>query len=925
MPASVVSACGNFGIVGSSSGLVQSFNMQSGMARTYYEIPKNPPSGSSKWRGAKTGSVTGLATDGLNKTLIVSTMDGKLYFFDFHSGELFKDFALPSSIVTITLQRDSGLLAAICDDLVVRIVDVETRRVVRELRGFKGRILDSTFSPDSRWLVATSLDSIIRTFDIPSGRLIDGFKTPSVATSVSFSPTGDFLATSHVDSVGIFLWANRAQYSEIFFKSVKEEEIEELGMPSVQGLAEEDSVEALHSLIAVDSQDVYTTPAQLDEELMTLTLLPRSKWQTLLNIEIIQQRNKPKEPPKPPEQAPFFLPSLPGVDHRLDMAKHLTEEPSRNTKKLKTSTQTIQTEFGLKLGEEENDGNYEDFFVYVKKLSPAALDAELRTLSTWQDLMLCTTALRRRLESHRDFEAVQTLLKVFFRIHGEAFVENEDLGESLESLLEVQRKESLRLLDLVSSALGTLSFIVMATLNAPKDLEGLRSLLKNATKVKVAGIDIDGVFRGKYMSKDKFLGAANGGFGFCSVVFGWDINDMVYPKELLISNRANGYRDLLAIVDLSTYRTIPWEDDVPFFLVSFTDPDTRQPICCCPRSTLSKAVEKADQHGWKAMAGVEYEYFQFKETPQSAAEKHFVNLNALTPGMHGYSMLRTTLNKDYFNALYDQSLKFGIDIEGHHTETGPGVFESALAYTSALRMADNASLFKLLAKSIGMKHGIIPSFMAKPYGNLPGTSGHIHVSLRSKDGRNIFALGEEEIKAGGRKNAANDDTKYISEEAEQFLAGILDGLVDVVPLSFWAPNAVTYGYDSRAASIRIISPPSVPPSATRFEVRVPGADMQPHLALSAIFLLGLRGIERKLSIDLPPVSQITTVEQRKAVRKLNTSLEGATTQMMREGSVAREILGDDFVEHFGGTREHEVNLWNSAVTNWEVERYLELV
>lgn len=95
--------------------------------------------------------------------------------------------------------------------------------------------------------------------------------------------------------------------------------------------------------------------------------------------------------------------------------------------------------------------------------------------------------------------------------------------------------------------------------------------------------------------------------------------------------------------------------------------------------------------------------------------------------------------------------------------------------------------------------------------------------------------------------------------------------------------------------------------------------MQPHLALSAIFLLGLRGIEKKLCVSLPPVSEITTPEQRKAVKKLNTSLERATTQMMREGSIAREILGDDFVEHFGGTREHEVNLWNSAVTNWERE------
>jgi len=337
---------------------------------------------------------------------------------------------------------------------------------------------------------------------------------------------------------------------------------------------------------------------------------------------------------------------------------------------------------------------------------------------------------------------------------------------------------------------------------------------------------------------------------------------------------------------------------------------------------------------------VEYEYFQFKETPQSAADKNFTNLKALTPGMHGYSLLRTTLNKDYFNALFDESVKFGIGVESHHTETGPGVFETALAYTSALRVADNASLFKLTAKSIGMQHGIIPSFMAKPYGNLPGTSGHLHVSLRSKAGKNIFAVSESEMETGGRENAQNDETKFISQEAEWFLAGLLEGLPDIVPLfvptingykrlvggeSFWAPNAVTYGYDSRAASIRIISPPSCPPSATRFEVRVPGADVQAHLALSAIFLLGLRGIEKKLPITLRPLSQITTPEDKKAVKKLSTSLEGATAQMMRKGSIAREVFGDEFVDHYGGTREHEVMLWNSAVTNWELERYLELI
>jgi len=348
---------------------------------------------------------------------------------------------------------------------------------------------------------------------------------------------------------------------------------------------------------------------------------------------------------------------------------------------------------------------------------------------------------------------------------------------------------------------------------------------------------------------------------------------------------------------------------------------------------IKKAMNQASDKGWECMAGTEYEYFNFKETPQTLADKNFTQLSPMTTGMHGYSMLRTTLNQDYFTSLFDESAKFGVDIEAHHTETGPGVFETALAYTSATRMADNAILFKFLAKSIGMKMGILPSFMAKPWGGLPGCSGHIHVSLRNLEGKNIFAHSGK----GARENAANADTRFISQEGEWFLAGVLDGLPDVMPLlvptingykrlaggeSFWAPNAITYGYDSRAASIRIISPPSVPPAATRFEIRVPGADMNPYFAFSAILLLGLRGIENKIALPCPPMSDPSVTKE--TVTKLPMSLEAATERMMRPGSVARKILGNDFVDHFGGTRLHEVALWNEAVTNWEVERYFEL-
>ncbi|CAL1705171.1 unnamed protein product [Somion occarium] len=476
---------------------------------------------------------------------------------------------------------------------------------------------------------------------------------------------------------------------------------------------------------------------------------------------------------------------------------------------------------------------------------------------------------------------------------------------------------------------------VSPTQAAPQSLEQLKDLLKYDIKVKVAGIDVDGVLRGKFMAKDKFLSAVSGnGFGFCSVIFGWDIHDQVYSRELLISNKTNGYRDLLAVIDLFTFRRIPWENNVPFFLVHFLDPDTKEPICADPRGVLKAVAERAQSNGWNCIAGCEYEYFQFKETPESLAEKKFMSLQPLTSGMHGYSLLRTQLNNDYFHELFDETYKFEVPLEGHHTETGPGVYETALAYTTALRMADNAILFKYAAKSIGMKHGITPSFMAKPWGNLPGCSGHIHVSLRTKEGKALFALSSSELDSG-RVGAAYPDTKYLSQEGEWFLAGVLHGLPDIMPMlvptingykrlvggeAFWAPNAVTYGYDSRAASIRIISPPSVPPEATRLEVRVPGADMNPYFAMSAIFALGIRGIKQKLSLPCPPISQMTQEDKETGkVQMLPASLETATERMMRPDSIARdpEVLGDELVEHFGGTRQHEIKLWNEAVTNWE--------
>lgn len=239
-------------------------------------------------------------------------------------------------------------------------------------------------------------------------------------------------------------------------------------------------------------------------------------------------------------------------------------------------------------------------------------------------------------------------------------------------------------------------------------------------------------------------------------------------------------------------------------------------------------------------------------------------------------------------------------------------------------MADRAALFKLTVKSLGIQYGITPCFMAKPRQGLPGNSGHMHISLVDKSGKNLFARESED------KDAKYSDIRFMSDIGRQFLAGVLDGLADVMPIiaptvnsykrlveNFWAPVTVSWGLEHRAASVRLITPPTGSAKATRLEIRVPGADANPHLVLSAILALGWRGVEKKLEIPVPPLSKGEEVGGKSDQgQRLAKSLKEATTQMARKDSVAREVFGDEFVEHYCGTREHECRLWDEAVTDW---------
>ncbi|ORX58325.1 WD40 repeat-like protein [Hesseltinella vesiculosa] len=440
-----ISACGNFGLLGNSSGQVDVFNMQSGAFRRTFggaDGHKKP--------------VTGLAMDAITRYLISSSVDRTVKIWDFKTAQLLETITLDAPVVMIRYLRDNDLLAVVCDDLGIRIIDVETYKIVREFWGHRNRITDMTFSPDGRWLVTSSLDATVRTWDLPTGTLVDMFKVENVVTSLTFAPSGEFLATAHVDNVGIFLWANRCQFANVSLHSISvDEEAQVLSLPSLATDQSDDEQES--DTDTSDGFDNESEKDQLTKDMITLSLEPRSKWQNLLHLETIKQRNKPKEAPKAPEQAPFFLPTVAGAKPSFaqDDGRQVTSANADHSKRLQFNELVTETEFSRLL--------LSEFVDYAKTLHPANLDLELRTLTIDPELTtinLFLEALLFMLQTRKNFELVQAWCHAFLAIHGDLMVANHDnpLHTKLQDILKLQENEFGRLSEQIHYGLCVIDF-----------------------------------------------------------------------------------------------------------------------------------------------------------------------------------------------------------------------------------------------------------------------------------------------------------------------------------------------------------------------------------------------------------------------------------------------------------------------------------
>lgn len=435
--------------------------------------------------------------------------------------------------------------------------------------------------------------------------------------------------------------------------------------------------------------------------------------------------------------------------------------------------------------------------------------------------------------------------------------------------------------------------------------------------VKIGGPDYDGVYRGKRLPADVFLDGLEHGFAQGDVLFGWDIAEQLVPG-LRFTNWESGYADLRMVPDLATFRPVPWEERAATVICDFMT-DGGEPVAVAPRHVLRRVLERAAAMGYRAELALELEFRIWREDQRSLREKRWRDLTPLSPTTSCYSLHRSTGDEFIVGKLRRMMDAHGVLIEGYNREHGEGMYEMNLRHATGMEAADRALLFRSGVKELCLLEGLTASFMAKPFADEDGNSGHLHQSLWNPHGQNVF------FDPAGEHHLATLFHSYI--------AGVLYTLPEFFALyapninsykryvaGSWAPTVAAWGIETRTPSLRAITGSA---GTTRLENRVPGSDVNPYLAMAATLAGGLIGIAERLAPPPPIRANAYTLPEDIAPR-LPRTLDEAITRF-EQSALAREWFGDLFVDDFVTMRRWELQQYQAVVTEWERNRYFEMI
>lgn len=451
--ACAISACGNFAVLGTAGGWIERFNLQSGISRgSYVDL-------SERRSCAHDGEVVGVACDSTNTLMISAGYHGDIKVWDFKGRELKSRWEIGCAVVKIVYHRSNGLLATATDDLVIRLFDVVALRMVRKFEGHIDRVTDLCFSEDGKWLLTSSMDGTLRIWDVILARQIDAIHVDVSVTALSLSPNMDVLATTHVDQNGVYLWVNQTMFSgsSNIDSYASGKEVVSVKLPSVSSTEGSHKDSEKPDLNHLQFRDDFQNPHFHEKipDLVTLSLLPKSQWQSLINLDIIKIRNKPIEPPKKAEKAPFFLPSVPTLSGQIvfEPSEISSEKRVAEGDELENSRSDLpQSQFLQLLQSSAVKNSFSVFTDYIKSLSPSTLDVELRMLQIIDDdneqepdtrpdlfpIELLLDYFIHEISCRNNFEFIQAVIRLFLKIHGETIRRQSNLQDKAKKLLEVQ-------------------------------------------------------------------------------------------------------------------------------------------------------------------------------------------------------------------------------------------------------------------------------------------------------------------------------------------------------------------------------------------------------------------------------------------------------------------------------------------------------
>ena len=452
----------------------------------------------------------------------------------------------------------------------------------------------------------------------------------------------------------------------------------------------------------------------------------------------------------------------------------------------------------------------------------------------------------------------------------------------------------------------------MSARNGMLTLEELSALIQASTidTVLLAFTDMQGRLQGKRCAAPYFLDevvphAAEA----CNYLLAVDV-EMNTVAGYAMSSWERGYGDMVLRPDWSTLRMVPWHEATALVLcdVEWTD---GSPVVASPRQVLRGQLDRLAERGLVADVGTELEFMLFRDSFDTAWRQDYRGLEPANLYNVDYSMLGTARVEPVLRRIRNGMAGAGMIVESAKGECNLGQHEIGFRYADALTTCDNHAIYKTGAKEIADQAGMALTFMAK-YDEREGNSCHIHISLRSPESGGVFAGEGEHGFAPLFEHFVAGQQACLRELCYLFAPNI--NSYKRFAVGSFAPNTIAWGLDNRTCAIRLVGRGA----GARMENRVPGADVNPYLALAAMLAGGLYGVENELPLEDELVGNAYTSGREKVPGTL-----AAAREAFASSKVARTALGDEVVDHYVNMADVELTAYNAAVTDWELRRGFE--